>query len=472
MIIFFGAGKIGRKAIEIWNMCGVSVDYLADNNADLVGKLIDGIPVLSAEQIRIFLRDVTILITCRDYQTVYEQLTVAGIWEKQIVICNTVSLIFGYALQQSAFAFQWKKRSFTSCRQRVIFDLSNGLALGGVETWSLQNVRILGQHGWIPQIIVYENEQSVCEINVKNVDPSQIIYMKFAQNAGEREKIESYLNCFIETGQTQIVCNFVGSYFMAACLAKKLYGDKVKVIAVVHNDEEVYYKNFCLYEPYIDKCLVISEKIRRTLIERNFPLDKCLTLQWEIPCGQMLERKYSEEKEPIRIGYAGRIVIVQKRVDQLIEIAKLLRSRGIDFQMELAGVGSYFKTMKEKITEEQLDKNVKLIGYLEHKEMQLFWKRQDIMVSCSEYEGHSISQCEAMAAGAVPILTDVSGVRDDIKNGENGFVTAIGVPEQIADRISDLARNKKLLSELGRKAFETIKEKYSAASVMEMWEKV
>ena len=37
---------------------------------------------------------------------------------------------------------------------------------------------------------------------------------------------------------------------------------------------------------------------------------------------------------------------------------------------------------------------------------------------------------------------------------------------------SDLTRNKKLLSELGRKAFETIKEKYSAASVMEMWEKV
>ena len=150
----------------------------------------------------------------------------------------------------------------------------------------------------------------------------------------------------------------------------------------------------------------------------------------------------------------------------------MLKKRGIQFVLELAGSGIYEAELKKEIEKNDLQNEVHLLGTIEHSEIRSFWQRQDIMISCSEYEGHCITQCEAMASGAIPIITDVSGARDDIQDSINGFVIGIGALDQMAEKISFLYSHRNLLPKMGEKAYMTIKEKYSEEKTEQLWKTV
>ena len=92
------------------------------------------------------------------------------------------------------------------------------------------------------------------------------------------------------------------------------------------------------------------------------------------------------------------------------------------------------------------------------------------MISCSEYEGHSISQSEAMAEGAVPVITDVSGAEDDVTDGYNGFIVAVGDVETMADKISCLYYNRDMLERMGERAHETIYARQKDQNQTSFWE--
>ena len=94
------------------------------------------------------------------------------------------------------------------------------------------------------------------------------------------------------------------------------------------------------------------------------------------------------------------------------------------------------------------------------------------MISCSEREGHSISQSEAMAAGAVPVITDVSGARDDVTDGYNGFVVPVGDVDALADRICYLYYNRDELVRMGKCAHDTIYERQKNLNQTEFWNKL
>ena len=94
------------------------------------------------------------------------------------------------------------------------------------------------------------------------------------------------------------------------------------------------------------------------------------------------------------------------------------------------------------------------------------------MISCSEWEGHSISQSEAMAAGAVPVITDVSGARDDVTDGYNGFVVPVGDIDALADRICFLYHNRNEIEQLGKHAHEVIYERQKEMNQVTFWNKV
>ena len=121
---------------------------------------------------------------------------------------------------------------------------------------------------------------------------------------------------------------------------------------------------------------------------------------------------------------------------------------------------------------EELDRNIQLIGYIPHDEIFEFWNNQDIYLSCSEYEGHSISQTEAMAMGAVPVVTRTSGTEDDIVDGYNGYIVDIGDIQELTECIISLSRNPKKIEELGKNASKTISNKNNPGSEKKFWKDI
>ena len=63
-----------------------------------------------------------------------------------------------------------------------------------------------------------------------------------------------------------------------------------------------------------------------------------------------------------------------------------------------------------------------------------------------------------MAVGVVPVVTNTSGVEDDIIDGENGFIVDIGDTETMAKRIHWLYSNRDKLYEFGSKAKMHVKQ--------------
>ena len=68
-VIVYGAGKYGRATCRIID----EVSFLGDRNPDLVGKTIDGIRVLSVDQIKELSSDYQILVSVH-YSTLFSVL--------------------------------------------------------------------------------------------------------------------------------------------------------------------------------------------------------------------------------------------------------------------------------------------------------------------------------------------------------------------------------------------------------------
>ena len=83
--------------------------------------------------------------------------------------------------------------------------------------------------------------------------------------------------------------------------------------------------------------------------------------------------------------------------------------------------------------------------------------RAHVYVSLAESDGTSLGLLEALALGAVPVLSDIPANRPWVRDGETGVLTG-SAPEAVADAIQRArelrsgdapARNLRLVSERG-----------------------
>lgn len=447
----FGAGILGKRFINLCTDYGIIIDGIIDNNKAVWQTKINGVSVQSPDILSTLDDTVHVFVCCKKSDEVMAQVHDSGIEDVNIVLCNTTVL-----MMKSILSMLNKRR------QTVLFDMNNGLVLGGVESWSIQTAQFLEKRGYDYRLLLPCNRKQTYpydEVYLERMDVSDV---SKARNDKIIDCVSSLLPCVLVT-------NFIGFNFMAACMAKQHYGDRVQHICVIHNDEEAYYISYLQMKEYIDYCLVISNRIYQKIFQKGYPKEKLKYLTWNIPFNELFCHNYSKNKEILRLGYAGRVTITQKRMDLLLQVLVKLFEYKVDFQIDIAGTGNYIETFKECVQQAGLEEQVHFLGYLDRANIPEFWQDKDIMISCSDWEGHSITQCEAMAAGAVPILTDVSGARDDVEDGVNGYIVEIGAVDQIVDRICYLYDHRELLPKMGKRAYETIKEKYSEEKVEALW---
>lgn len=443
--ILFGLGRIGRKVLDAWWQAFIPPDYLSDNNPSLWGQSIYGVPVISPDQITV-LKNRKILIAIKEGDEAYDQLINMEIPHEEIIYQKGNAMhILGEVCLRCGLndrLMRYAEGQTVINEKKVIFELQNGLALGGVESWAVQSAAVLDELDFQTDILFETGD------------------------AGN--PLEYYLT---ERPKT-IICNFVGINTVSACVYKKIYASRVKVVAVLHNDEEAYYSFYGLMEPLIDVFCVISSVSQRKLLSRRVDPGKIKMLEWNVEVPLYEGRNYSSPGCPIRIGYAGRVTVIQKRADLIREIINKLDEKNIDYAVEIAGDGDDIEVFKEYIKAKRNRHNIKLVGRIPRADIAGFWRKQDIAISCSDWEGHSISQQEAMAAGAVPVVTDVSGARDDITNDENGFIVDVGDVDGIVEKIIYLSEHRDVLEAMGKKAYESIKAQKGKWDEMKFWKEL
>lgn len=160
---------------------------------------------------------------------------------------------------------------------------------------------------------------------------------------------------------------------------------------------------------------------------------------------------------------------MQKRMDLLLKMIEILENSDVNFCMEIAGDGPYRDEMQRIVMGEGWDRHVCFLGALDRADIPDFWKRQDICVNIADAEGRCISKLEAMAGGAVPVMTRTAGNPEDIMEGVNGYMVEIGDYGGMAEKIIFLAGHREMLPELGQKAHDTIYSKCRREAHTEFW---
>ncbi|NIP44415.1 MAG: glycosyltransferase [candidate division Zixibacteria bacterium] len=91
--------------------------------------------------------------------------------------------------------------------------------------------------------------------------------------------------------------------------------------------------------------------------------------------------------------------------------------------------------------------------------------KASVVVQKSKREGFGLTVTEAMWKGTPVVGGNVGGIKKQIQDGENGFL--VDTVDETADRILKLLKDDKLRDEMGRKARETVKDRYLLSRYLE-----
>ena len=149
---------------------------------------------------------------------------------------------------------------------------------------------------------------------------------------------------------------------------------------------------------------------------------------------------FDESYDGIKILSIGNLRYV-KGYDISIKACKILKDKNYKFKWYILGEGKERRNIENLIKKYNLQNYFILLGLITNPYAYL--NKADIYVQTSRHEGLSTTIREAKLLAKPIVITDCPGMRNQIKNKENGTITSYD-PEDIANKIAELIDNKQL----------------------------
>lgn len=126
-------------------------------------------------------------------------------------------------------------------------------------------------------------------------------------------------------------------------------------------------------------------------------------------------QKEKKEKNISKIIFIGNL-IEDKRADKLVKIFELIKekNKAKELTFEVIGEGKYKKSMIEESLEKKI--NINFCGTLNKQDVIKKLKESEILILPSRREGMPLVILEALAAGVIPIASNVGGIKEILEN--------------------------------------------------------
>lgn len=172
-----------------------------------------------------------------------------------------------------------------------------------------------------------------------------------------------------------------------------------------------------------------------------------------------------EPDGPVTVGFAGRL-LTAKGIRALVAAHRLLRGRGLDIRLLIAGdpdPANPDSVSPEEAQRWNSEPGITWLGHVE--DIATLWRRSHIAALPSHREGLPKSLLEAAACGRPLVATDAPGCREIVIPGQTGLLVPIEDPQALADAIGGLAVSRELRMRYGAGARQLVVEKMSAHSI-------
>lgn len=169
-----------------------------------------------------------------------------------------------------------------------------------------------------------------------------------------------------------------------------------------------------------------------------------------------------------RIISVGRLY-PQKNQEMMIRAFAMIADEFPDWQLVIYGEGPLRESLELIVDSLEMQGRVLLPGRTEHVIEEL--RKSKIFCMSSDYEGMSNSMIEAICVGLPIVTTDVSGVKELVEDGVNGYVIPCGDDNKLSTAFEKLMNNKQLIKKFSKHCYAK-KELFRIDSIVEQWEKL
>ena len=169
------------------------------------------------------------------------------------------------------------------------------------------------------------------------------------------------------------------------------------------------------------------------------------------------------------IIYVGRLDNNQKRIDRILLTWSILMNKFPDWSLLIIGDGKDREMLECKSSELGLQR-VSFEGFQQPID---YYKRAEILMLTSDFEGFPLVLAEAMSFGVVPcVYGSYSAVYDIINNNRNGIVLQYNEngynAKEMAIRMSELMSDSILYNKMAQEAIKTSRN-YSIEKIYYQW---
>jgi len=272
----------------------------------------------------------------------------------------------------------------------------------------------------------------------------------------------------INTINPDVIISFLTELNILCCMANNR---KIPLIVSERNDpfKEVIKKYWAVLRGLeykkADKIVVQCSNFRQ-LAKGKF-VDKTVVIPNPILRPPIL-KKPEVIHNPLKIVSMGRLT-KQKNFIWMIDRMVELRNVTNDFILSIYGAGEQEEELKSYIDKKGISENVQLVGYAD--EPYSILAESDIYLMTSDYEGFPNALSEAMAVGLPSISRCChEGIKDLVKDGENGFLVSLGDSHKFVARISQISTDKNIRNSMSFNA-QKVTSDFGVDSIIAIWER-
>lgn len=166
------------------------------------------------------------------------------------------------------------------------------------------------------------------------------------------------------------------------------------------------------------------------------------------------------------LGFVGRLW-PQKRVQDLIWAADILRIGGFDFRVAIVGEGPRRSALEGLTRSLDLGRIVRFTGH--RADAGKLIAAMDALVLPSRFEGMPNVALEAMLAGKPVVATRIPGMDEVVVDGVTGSLIAVKRPMELARALSKLVVDPELRTRMGEAGRQRVVREFSVEQMVERY---
>lgn len=360
-------------------------------------------------------------------------------------------------------------------QKNVICFFNTARSWGGGEKWNFDMAKLLHEKGYKVMVMTSKNSElahrvALTSIPVLYTTVSNLSFLNIL-------KLLHFSGVFKARKVKTLFVNLSADFKMAGIAAKMAGVNNI----VYRRGSAIPIRNTglnrFLYQKVATRIIANSRETSRTIFQNNdelVPSSKVriiyngIDLADQDTKGKSLDG-FKNDNTSILIGNAGRLSREKGHV-YLLETARLLKERGLNFRLLLAGTGKLEPKLKKLVEQMDLSEQVDFVGFVE--DIRVFHELIDVFVLTSLWEGFGYVLVEAMSKKKPVVAFDIKSSSEIVVHNKTGFLVKKFDIHDLADKLEILIRDKKLREKFGKEGLKRVEKKFTINHALKAVEKL